>query len=155
MKRKWQDPEFLEMMERIYDDPTYKKEMSIKNKKQWQDPEYVKMIRRHICPNKAELKLGTYLSKDWEFTGDWKHIVGGKLPDFTNYKTKQLIEMYGDYHHQGQDPQERIDFFKKHGWDCLVVWERELKDPDTLRPKLKGYFVNGKRTEERLDHIIR
>ena len=101
--------------------------------------EYVKKVRRNVSPNKAELELLTFLSKDWEFTGDWKHVIDGKVPDFTNYKTKQLIELYGDYYHQGQNPQERTWFFERQGWKCRIVWESELKNHNKLKSKLDRF----------------
>lgn len=47
------------------------------------------------------------------FVGDGKVIIGGKNPDFINEKNKKLIEVYGDYWHKGQNPQDRIDYFVK------------------------------------------
>jgi G:T-mismatch repair DNA endonuclease (very short patch repair protein) len=36
--------------------------------------------------------------------------------------------MFGDFWHQGQDPQIKIDKYARYGFDCLIVWERELKE---------------------------
>ncbi len=50
-------------------------------------------------------------------------------PDFFNINgQKKVIEMFGDYWHQGQNPQDKIDRYAKSGFDCLVIWERELKE---------------------------
>ena len=122
----------------------HKKKTSIAIKRKWQDPKFVKKVRRYVCPNKPELKLLTFLSKDWLFTGGGKnvHSIDGKQPDFTNYKTKQVIELFGDYWHQGQDPKERTWFFERQGWKCLIVWQSELEKPNKLRSKLDRFCNN-------------
>ena len=49
-------------------------------------------------------------------------------PDFTHVSKPKLIEVYGDYWHKDDNPQERIDYFKKYGFDTLVLWEYEVWD---------------------------
>ena len=52
----------------------------------------------------------------------------------------KLIELYGDYWHRGQDPQDRIDLFKDAGYECLVIWEHELNEsPDTVRSMIANF----------------
>ena len=64
-------------------------------------------------------------------------ILSGKIPDFVNVNgKKKLIELYGDYWHRNDNPQDRINLFKKFGWDTLVVWEKELKDEILLKEKI-------------------
>lgn len=103
----------------------------------WQDPTYadrqIKAMRLacHIKPNKPELQLLELLEanypNEWAYVGDGQLIIGGKCPDFANINgRKQLIELYGDYWHKGEDPQERIDLFRQYGYGCLIVWESEL-----------------------------
>jgi len=41
---------------------------------------------------------------------------------------KKLIELYGDYWHKGQNPQKRINYFKKYGFKTLIIWEKEYKN---------------------------
>lgn len=50
---------------------------------------------------------------------------------------KQFIELYGDYWHKGQDPQERIDFFRQYGFNTLIIWESELGEPEKVLARLK------------------
>lgn len=81
-------------------------------------------------PNKSELRLLSILKRinpNWRYVGDGSLIIDGKCPDFWDGDGR-LVELYGDYWHKNDDPQERIDFFKEHGYDCTVVWESELKD---------------------------
>lgn len=94
-------------------------------------------------PNKAELRLLSLLHKnvsdEWRFVGAGDLIIGNKCPDFTDGNGK-LIELYGNYFHRDDDPQERIDFFAKYGCDCLVVWEHELSDPVAVLARVEHFL---------------
>lgn len=92
-------------------------------------------------PNKKEQALLFILGNSWQYTGNGDLMVGNKCPDFWNGDHK-LIELYGDYWHRGQNPQARIDYFKKYDYDCLIIWERELKDKDKVM-QLVSSFVQG------------
>lgn len=108
-------------------------------------PEYVNMLIENSKnagkhPNKSELKLLNILKKassNWRFVGNGSFVVEGRCPDFWDGDGK-LVEFWSEYWHQGQDPQERIDFFKKHGYECAVVWGHELKDGGALLGRLRG-----------------
>ena len=122
----------------------HKKNQSLAILESWQNPI---MAKRHWeafnrSPNKAETKLGVMLEKlspnSWNYVGNGKLIVNGKCPDFWNGDHK-LIELFGDYWHKNENPEGRIAFFGQQGYNCLVVWEYELKNPTTLIPKLVAF----------------
>jgi len=120
--------------------PDTRKKISEAIKKLQSETDMLKkwMISNHAKPNKAEVKLGLILkqiSEDWRFVGDGKLIIDGKCPDFWEGGNR-LVELYGDYWHKGQDPQNRIDLFKEQGYETMVIWERELKDIEILKDKL-------------------
>ena len=48
-------------------------------------------------------------------------------------------EVFGDYWHRGQNPQDRIDTFKPFGFETLVIWERELNDIDAVAEKIREF----------------
>lgn len=52
---------------------------------------------------------------------------------------KKLIELYGNYWHKNENPNNRIKHFKKYGFDTLVIWEKELKDINRLNKKLEVF----------------
>ncbi len=116
----------------------------------WKDPEYAKKVcgAKYICPNKAELNLLSYLPVGWEFVGDGKLVISGKMPDFVNRENKQVIEMFGDYWHSEKfthqscevHEAQRIQLFKDNGWKTLIIWERELSDPTSLVEKLHSFL---------------
>ena len=123
----------------------------------WENPEYrerqIKAIimGSRIKPNKAEMKLSYILRNiapgEFKYNGDLRlgFILSGKVPDFVNINSrKQLIELYGDFWHKGENPQKRVSIFKRFGYDTLIIWEHELYNN---RDKLKGKiisFVRGK-----------
>ena len=99
----------------------------------WQTEKYVRqqIKARNVKQNKLEIFLEKYLNEllphEYKFVGDGEFILGGKNPDYMNMNgQKKLIELYGDYWHKGQNPQDRIDYFKKFGFNTLVIWEKEL-----------------------------
>ena len=74
---------------------------------------------------------------EWKYVGNGQVIIAGKCPDFVNVNgQKKIIELFGDYWHKGQNPQDRMDLFTPFGYDILVVWEKELKDFKSLRRKI-------------------
>ena len=140
---KWKDLEYRKMMWNAQNNPKSKEKKSQSQKKYWQDPEFVKrqMISHAIHPNKPETFLMALLNDlypgEWKFTGDFSFMIGGKNPDFVSINgQKKCIEHYGTYWHEGDDPQDRINLFKNYGWDCLVIWQDELKDFKKLRRKI-------------------
>jgi hypothetical protein len=116
-----------------------KEKISNASKRNWESLEYADKLRKawHISPNKAESKLLDLLNElfpgHYKYTGDFSFIINGKNPDFVNINgQKKLIELFGDYWHKGEDPQDRINIFKPYGWNTLIVWEKELNDLPTL-----------------------
>jgi len=96
-------------------------------------------------PNKAESKLykilQSILSGEYALNvrGD-ALILGGKVPDFANVNgQKKVIELFGDYFHRNDNPQDRINYFKKFGYNTLVIWEHELQDKPSLFQKLAEF----------------
>jgi len=113
---------------------------------QWKSQKFVdkQMKSRRISPNKPESILLGLLNKlypdEWKYTGDLSFMIDGKCPDFTNVNgQKKLIELFGDYWHRGQNPQDRIDVFKPFGWNTLVIWESELKEIENVEYKIISF----------------
>ena len=122
-----------------------KKKLSEINKRKWQNPDYFQRMFRAfaIRPTKPEIFLTNFLQQilpnEYKYVGDGQFILGGKCPDFMNVNgQKKLIELYGDYWHRNDNPQDRINLFKEHGFDTLVIWESELKD-NNLRERIVGF----------------
>ncbi len=102
------------------------------------------LVGLKVKPNKAELKLQDIIdsiTNTFTFVGNGKKIVGSKCPDFIDPINNKIIELYGDYWHRGQDPNDRINYFKNYGYDTLVIWEAELKDTENIKKKLMGFLL--------------
>lgn len=123
-----------------------KDKMRAINKRKWEDPAHAKKMIKSwkLTPNKKEIKLMEILDslypEEWKFVGNGDLIIDGKCPDFVNCNgQKKIIELFGDYWHKGENPQDRIDIFKPFGYSTLVIWERELKNMDVLIGRIRGF----------------
>lgn len=130
-----------------------KKKMSLGLRKKWNDPEFKQRVVRKIMlsnyrePNRQESYLDKILStnspNEYKYVGNGEFILGGKCPDFMNINgKKKVIELFGDYWHKGENPQEKIDHYKKYGFNCLVIWQHELYT-DEVYKKLENFSKIG------------
>jgi hypothetical protein len=108
-----------------------------RGKKSWQDPEKVKImvskmrLAKQQKPNNLEAGVMEMLHKhfpdEWEYSGNGGLVLGRCCPDFVrNHGHNQVIEIYGDYWHRGENPQDRVDLFDTYGYKTLVIWENEV-----------------------------
>ena len=94
---------------------------------------HLSYVLRNLCPG------------EFGYNGDFRLgvSIGKKVPDFVNVNgKKKLIEVFGNYWHQSQDPTRLITYYSGFGWDCLVIWENELKDLNCIRKKIKTFLYN-------------
>ena len=131
--------------------PSVLKIKAKKSKALWKDENYIKKIQAsyHCKPNKPEKIILNILNKDypgeWKYTGDFSFIINGKSPDFVNCNGKKLIiEMFGDYWHKGEDPQDRANIFKPFGYETLVIWESELKNINNVTLRIHNFMERQK-----------
>ncbi|ORX22574.1 hypothetical protein BVF91_10615 [Thermoanaerobacterium sp. PSU-2] len=142
MKERWQDEAFREKMHQVRQSEEFREKLRQALQELWQDPDYArKALTQHLRQTRPEKLIEQRLNElfpgEYKYVGDGQLIIGGKCPDFANVNgKKKLIEVFGDYWHEGQDPQERIEFFRQYGFDCLVIWESELEDITTVVEKL-------------------
>lgn len=120
-----------------------------KSRALWMNTEYIKKIQRSlkVHPNKSETVLFDLLNvlypEEWKFTGDFSFIINGKSPDFVNCNgKKKIIELFGDYWHRGENPEDRKKMFEPFGYKTLVVWESELQNIDEVATKVKRFCVD-------------
>lgn len=114
-----------------------RRRISLKSREWWSNTENAQSlihklrVASGVKPNKLESKvidiLGKYLGNEWKYVGDGSLIIGRYCPDFVrNHGHNQIIEIYGDYWHRGENPQDRIDLFDSFGYKTLVLWESEV-----------------------------
>jgi hypothetical protein len=128
-------------------DPKRREKISKTKTRQWEDIEYARMVRKAQAVNPTKLELAfDALHKD-TLPGEYvinTHaevaVIGSKIPDFVHTAgKKKVVELWGDYWHRGQNPQDRIDYFKRFGYDTLIVWEHEMKDIESVKAKLLAF----------------
>jgi len=107
----------------------------------------IKSGKYNIKPTKPEIILNKCLQYlfpgEYKYTGDFQVWIGGKNPDFMNVNgQKKLIEMFGDYWHEGEDETKRINHFKEFGFNTLIIWESELRNLVLVNNKLKQFHSN-------------
>lgn len=81
---------------------------------------------------KPEMKVYESYLDSIEYTGDrskWVKFKDGtvKNPDFIIKNQRVVIEVFGDYWHKGEDPNILIRNYNEIGYDCLVLWESDIK----------------------------
>ncbi len=136
-------PEYKQKIRDAVNKPDILQKKREKSKALWLKDEYIKKIQEglHIKPNKPETilldLLNTLYPGEWKYSGDLSFVINGKCPDFVNCNgQKKIIELFGDYWHRGQSQEDRGNIFTPFGYETLVIWERELKDIDSLKSKI-------------------
>jgi very-short-patch-repair endonuclease len=114
---------------------------------QWTDEHRKKAFKSlAIRPNKPELYLTNFLNilfpGEYRYVGDGQVWIEGKCPDWINKERKKIIEHFGRRWHKEKDEESRIGHFKKSGFDCLIIWNEELKDTVNLKDKLRVFNGN-------------
>lgn len=171
MKARWSNPDYRKRMsdifkarqnrpeikkknsrrqEKRWENPEYFKKMCQMSKELWCDPEHVKKMLhcRGKSPNKLEKRFDEMTPKNVRFTGDgawWRKLDDGKHhnPDFKITGQNKVVEIYGDYWHRNDNPQDLIDLYNEAGLGCLIFWEREVyKQPEQVKEKVKD-FINA------------
>jgi len=106
------------------------------------------ILGNKVSPNKVELTMQGFLDgiypNEWKFVGDGQLIINGKCPDFVNVNGKKmLIEVFGDYWHKDDNPEDRIKIFEPYGYRTLVLWEHEIMNNyEFVKSEIKD-FVRG------------
>jgi len=154
MLKRWSNNEYRERVTssiiKSHSTPEFGRKMTEANLKRWQNPEYKNRVIKammksiYIKPNKVELAVYQLLEdvcpNQYEYTGDGGIIIGGKCPDFTNVNgQKRVIELFGDYWHKEENPQVKIDKYAEFGFDCLVIWEHELKNCNNVMVRIRDF----------------
>ncbi len=86
------------------------------------------------------------LNLKYIFTGNYKIWIGGKNPDFINETDKKIIEFFGWWHTKDatkipdiDTENNRITHFFTYGYKCLILWDKDLQDIESLKDKLLSF----------------
>lgn len=124
----------------------YRRLLSQKAKERCRDLSVIRKILQFKRPTSLEKKMDEFLQRhfpnQWKYTGNGSFVVGGKNPDFVHTSKKYVILVNGEHWHQDifEEPVQ-INHYLQYGYNCIVIWENELKHINTK--KLKQKIVGG------------
>ncbi|MFH1547535.1 MAG: NUMOD3 domain-containing DNA-binding protein [bacterium] len=93
------------------------------------DPEMYKKIFARKKMSKEERRMQGILyslSLPYEYVGNFQMRIGKRFPDFVDKSSRKIIEVFGDYWHKNDNPQDKIDYYQENGYSCLVIWASEM-----------------------------
>ena len=149
VKRVWLDPNS------VYNSEEWRNNCSKITKNLYKNSEFLKkqQLGQKRKPNKCEIKISNLLFdlsfNNFKYVGDGSLWIDGKNPDFINEESKKIIEFFGDYWHsvnvtgqiEDKEEKERKYHFEKCGYKTLIIWEKEIKELEELKNKIRR-FVN-------------
>lgn len=158
VKKVWDDSDS------VFNTEEWRAKMSAAIKEKYKDPEFLKKLQKGLKtrPNKSETKLLKIINEisevKYEYTGDFSFWIDGKNPDYINQEEEKVIEFFGKYWHseemtgntETEEENNRINHFVKNGFLCLIIWENELKDLQTLTEKIKKFIEIDNKFKERV-----
>jgi len=131
VKKLWNDPEYRkkqsETRKENWTKPDYRKKQMTERKRRFNDKEFQKSFRDacNIKPNKLELQFNKMFTQ-LEYTGDFSFFVGRKNPDFILPGSNLCIDIFGDYWHNDEEVEDRIQYFAYNGYELLIVWGDQI-----------------------------
>lgn len=142
---KWKNPSYRQKQIEKKANPEYRRAASEHAKRGWgvDRDERIRAILRasRISPNKAELLLfnhinGTHPTYTLNVSGE---VIAGFVPDYVDHNQKKVIELFGERWHPKSDEERKVGRYAEHGWQCLVIWWKELKDEEALLAKISDF----------------
>ena len=87
----------------------------------------------------------------FNFVGDGELMVGTKNPDFVySSDGRKIIEVFGDYWHRDdiakywhQTEDGCKAYYEAFGYNILIIWERELKNPDKVLNRVRDFIATS------------
>jgi len=155
-KARWNDPnsifyteEYREALIKGLNKPELKMIRIKTGKSNWKNPEIRNKMLKSFdrSPTKPEKVFDEITPNNVRYVGngDWHRWTGKqcRIPDFKVTGQNKLIEIYGDYWHRDDDPQDIIQEYKEVGLDCLVFWEHEVyKEPERVLKETLEFIEN-------------
>ena len=133
----------------------YQKENSVLFKLN-KDPEFQRkrmkaLAKKPTKPERIFMQIVERNNLPFKYVGDGKIIIGTLNPDFIhNNGEKKIIEIFGRVYH---DPEKsffsvgwkrqyfgRISYFAQFGYDCLILWDDELKNEEAVVNNVKSFL---------------
>jgi GDP-mannose 4,6-dehydratase len=101
-------------------------------------------------PNKIEKEITDILN--FEFKNQFRYVGNrdvflgnpSKNPDWIHVSKNKVIEFFGRHWHENEDEQNFKNHYNGCGYDCLIIWEEELRDKNKMVQKIKNFIYNKK-----------
>jgi very-short-patch-repair endonuclease len=135
------------------------KKVSVFQKKLWKTQEYkekqLKRMRQKYTPSKLEQKFDIFFKQNnlpFNYCGNGSIIIGGKIPDFICNPLKLVVEVgskkekdfraiqHNKYNNWQNYERKRKAHFKRYFFDCICLWEDELKYPFKILNKIRRFI---------------
>ena len=132
-------------------DKSILRKMSLATSNQWKDENKRKKLieaqNRKINRGEQKLldKLQEWFPDQFRYVGDGSLWVGNppKNPDFIHKKFNKVIEYNGSFWHKDNRKSLKREYdFKKNGFDCLTIWDYEMKKEKIVYEKIKTFIYN-------------
>lgn len=129
MRLLWRDPYFRKgNIERLKtNNPMRREEVIIKN---WKSHKH-----RPTDIERKFMKLINVYNLPIEYVGNAQFFIGYKNPDFKVINQNKVIEITSDAYGRTIDDYSNstIDYYRKRGYDCLVIWSNCRRYKDELK----------------------
>ena len=107
----------------------------------------------HRRPTGPEVALTALLPPTIRYVGDgsfycWIPSLGrNRNPDFKVSGQPKVVELFGDFWHRFDNPNDIIAQYAEAGLQCLVVWEREVTDdPLAVAERCSNFAITERLT---------
>lgn len=120
----------------------WRKNMSDAAKRRCEDPIIRSKLQKglHLRPTKPEMtfkQLCLEHNLPYRYVGDGSFWIGRRNPDFVHNEEKCVIEIFGSYWHSSDEVNERIEYFRRYGFSCIIIWDYQLNDSQEILKMLK------------------
>jgi len=93
----------------------------------------------NVLERRVQKALNRWFPKEWRYNRG-AVVLGGFVPDFINVNgRKAVVEVFGDYWHRNDSAVRKRMHYRRLGYQCVIVWEKEFKkDPTILRDRVEA-----------------
>jgi len=99
--------------------------------------------RRPTTPERRLIEIIEKHKYPLTYVGNGKFNVENMCPDFVHLCEKKVVEVFGNYWHDISEAEERVENFRKYGYQCLIIWENEIYDNEEKVIKNLEAFLGG------------
>lgn len=132
----------IKIANELWADPEFRKKQDKARLKNWADPEHQKMMTKawNRKPNNLEKFYNEMTPDIVRYVGDGELFITTNKkphnPDFKVSNQRKVIELFGNYWHEGEDTEELIREYTEVGWGCIIFWENEVyNEPEKVLKK--------------------